>query len=279
MTRMPVVAGSFYEGTHEVLMKRLNDCFLKGMGPGRLPEGDPGQDRRLKAVIAPHAGYVYSGMTAAQSYIRIFEDGRPETIVIIGPNHTGYGESVAVCEDDWETPLGTVRYDRVLGPAIVEQNEFARSDCIAHNSEHSIEVQLPFLQFIFGEGVSFVPIALRGLEYEVCESLGKTLANLANETDMLVIASSDFTHFESASSARIKDDQALEYLQYMDPKGFLDFVKGHKVSICGAAAITAAMIYANEREATIFNLLKYTNSGDITGDMGSVVAYVAAEVT
>ncbi|MHA1960088.1 MAG: AmmeMemoRadiSam system protein B [Candidatus Thorarchaeota archaeon] len=260
-------------------MKRLNDCFLKGMGPGRLPEGAPGETRRLKAVIAPHAGYVYSGMTAAQSYIRLFEDGRPETIVILGPNHTGYGENVAVCEDDWETPLGTVRYDRVLGPAIVEENEFVRSDCVAHSSEHSIEVQLPFLQFIFGEGVSFVPIALRGLDYEVCESIGKTLAHFAEETDLLVIASSDFTHFESASSARIKDDQAIEYLQYMDPKGFLEFVSGHRVSICGAAPIAAAMIFANEREATEFKLIKYTNSGDITGDMNSVVAYVAAEIS
>ncbi len=280
MTRMPVVAGRFYEGTKEVLVKRLEDCFLTGLGPGRLPEGVPGEDRRLKAIIAPHAGYMYSGMTAAHNYIRLFEDGRPDHIVIIGPNHTGYGESVAACEDDWETPMGKVRYDTVLGPAILEENQLVRSDCVAHSSEHSIEVQLPFLQFTFGEGLSFVPISMRDQSYQTCESIGKTIAKLseAEEMDILVIASSDFTHFESAQSARIKDDQAIEYLQYMDPEGFLNFVHGHRVSICGAGPITAAMVYAKEMGAEDFTLVKYTNSGDITGDMNSVVAYVAAEI-
>ncbi|MHA2384816.1 MAG: AmmeMemoRadiSam system protein B [Candidatus Thorarchaeota archaeon] len=278
MVRMPVVAGRFYEGKAEILTKRIKDCFLKGLGPGRLPEGNPGTTRELKAIIAPHAGYMYSGMPAAHSFLRLYEDGKPDHIVIIGPNHYGVGARAAVCNDNWETPLGEVRYDTELGSAIVDENEHASNDCVAHSSEHSIEVQLPFLQFMFGEDLSFVPISIREPTYELCESLGKTIASIAKKMDILVIASSDFTHFETAESAKKKDNQAMEFLEFLDPKGFIDFVRGHRVSICGAGPIVTAMVYANERGATRFGVMKYTNSGDITGNYNDVVAYVAAEI-
>ncbi len=113
--------------------------------------------------------------------------------------------------------------------------------------------------------------------YEVCESIGKTLASLADEMDIMVIASSDFTHFEPADSARARDNQAIEYLEFFDAKGFIEFVRQHRVSICGAGPITAAVVFAKLRGATEFRLIKYTNSGDVTGDMSSVVAYVSAE--
>ncbi|MHA2303410.1 MAG: AmmeMemoRadiSam system protein B, partial [Candidatus Thorarchaeota archaeon] len=255
MVRMPVVAGRFYEGKAEILTKRIQDCFLTGLGPGRLPEGSPGTTRELKAVIAPHAGYMYSGMPAAHSFLRLYEDGKPEHIVIIGPNHHGVGARAAVCNDNWETPLGTVRYDTELGSAIVEENEHASNDCVAHSSEHSIEVQLPFLQFLFGEDLSFVSICIREPTYELCESLGKTIASLAEGMDILVVASSDFTHFESAESAKKKDSQAMEYLEFLDPQGFIDFVRSHRVSICGAGPIATAMVYAKERGATRFGVL------------------------
>ncbi|MFW9908157.1 MAG: AmmeMemoRadiSam system protein B [Candidatus Thorarchaeota archaeon] len=276
MTRLPVVAGRFYEGQQDILVKRIEECFLKGMGPGRLPQGEPGGSRSLKALVAPHAGYVYSGMPAAHSYINLYEDGKPDHIVIIGPNHSGYGAPVAVCNQDWKTPLGVAKYDTILGPAIIEQNKYTNEDCIAHSSEHSIEVQVPFLQYIFGENVSFVPICLGDYRYEVVESLGKSIASLSDEMDILVIASSDFTHFESAQNAKIKDNQAMEYLEYLDPKGFLSFVKEHRVSICGAGPIATALVFAKELGATGYRLFKYTTSGDVTGDRKSVVAYVAA---
>ena len=278
MVRLPVVAGSFYEGQEAVLVQRLENCFLGELGPGRLPEGEPGTSRSIKALIAPHAGYMYSGMPAAHSYLRLFEDGRPDHIVIIGPNHTGIGDRFAVCAEDWQTPLGVVRYDTELGPAIVDENPFTTVDCIAHSREHSIEVQLPFLQYTLGEGLSFVPICISDQSYQACESIGKTVAKLADEMDILVIASTDFTHFESADSAQKKDNQAIEYLEYMDPEGFLGFVKKHRLSICGAGPVAAAMAFAKERGAVSFRLIKYTNSGDITGDKSSVVAYVAAEI-
>jgi len=278
MTRMPVVAGRFYEGKEDLLTKRIENCFLGKLGPGKLPEGDLGTSRNLKAVIAPHAGYVYSGMPAAHSYLNIFEDGRPDHIVVLGPNHTGMGARLAVCNDDWETPLGKAIFDTNLGGAIVEENELAVNDCIAHSNEHSIEVQVPFLQYIFGPDVSFIPICITDQSYSVCESIGLTLAKLAEKEDILVIASSDFTHFETAESAKMKDNQAMEYLEFMDPEGFLNFVQGHRVSICGAGPIAAAMVFAKERGAVQFNLLKYTTSGDISGDNNSVVAYVAATI-
>ncbi len=279
MTRMPVVAGRFYEGTEDLLRKRIEDCFLGELGPGRLPQGESEGPRNLKAVIAPHAGYMYSGMPAAHSYLSLFEDGRPDHIVMLGPNHTGMGSRLAVCNENWETPLGRAKYDSGLGSAIIAENEFAETDCVAHSGEHSLEVQVPFLQYIYGSDVSFVPICLTDQAYRVCESLGKTLAKLAEEDDILVLASSDFTHFESAQSAQMKDNQALEYLEFLDAQGFLNFVQSHRISICGAGPITAATIFAKERGATQFNLLKYTNSGDITGDTKSVVAYVSAIIT
>ncbi len=279
MTRMPVVAGRFYEGKEDLLRKRIENCFLGKLGPGRAPEGEPGTSRNLKAVIAPHAGYMYSGQPAAHSYLKIFEDGRPDHIVILGPNHTGLGARLAVCNEDWETPLGKALFDRGLGSAIVEENKFATNDCVAHSNEHSIEVQIPFLQYIFGPDVNIIPICVSDQSYAVCESIGMTLAKLAESDDILVIASSDFTHFESAESAKLKDNQALEYLEYMDPKGFLSFVQGHRISICGAGPIAATLVFAKECGATFFDLLKYTSSGDITGDTKSVVAYVSAAFT
>ena len=275
MTRLPVVAGRFYEGEEAMLLQRIENSFLQGSGPGRIPEGNPGNARSLKAIIAPHAGYVFSGMPAAHSYINLFEDGKPDHIVIIGPNHSGYGAPMAVCNDDWKTPLGLAKYDTELGPAIVEKNEYATNDCIAHSAEHSIEVQVPFLQYIFGNDVSFVPICLGDYSYEVVESLGNTIAELSRDMDILVIASSDFTHFESASSAKIKDNQAMEYLEYLDPEGFLEFIKQHKVSICGSGPIAASLVFAKELGATRYQLFKYTTSGDVTGDNNSVVAYVS----
>jgi AmmeMemoRadiSam system protein B len=170
-----------------------------------------------------------------------------------------------------------MRYDSLLGTSIVDNNEFATNDCIAHGSEHSIEVQLPFLQYTFGMDIDFVPICISDQRYEICESIAKTVADLAREMDILVIASSDFTHFESADSAKKKDNQAMEFLEFLDPEGFLRFVQDHRISICGAGPIAAALVFAKERYATQFNLLKYTTSGDITGDHKSVVAYVAAE--
>ncbi|MHA1907562.1 MAG: AmmeMemoRadiSam system protein B [Candidatus Thorarchaeota archaeon] len=152
---------------------------------------------------------------------------------------------------------------------------YATNDCIAHSAEHSIEVQVPFLQFVFGEDVKFVPICLSDYSFKVIESLGKTIASLAEEMDILVMASSDFTHFESASSAKIKDNQAMEYLEYLDPDGFLGFVKDHRVSICGAGPIATALVFAKELGATSYRLFKYTTSGDVTGDNNSVVAYVS----
>ncbi|TFH04004.1 MAG: AmmeMemoRadiSam system protein B [Candidatus Thorarchaeota archaeon] len=279
MTRMPVVAGRFYEGKEDLLRKRIENCFLGELGPGQLPEGNPGTNRNLKAVIAPHAGYMYSGMPAAHTYLNLFEDGKPDHIVILGPNHTGMGARLAVCNEDWETPLGKARFDSGLGAAIVQENKYASNDCIAHSNEHSIEVQVPFLQYIFGPDVNFIPICVTDQSYSVCESIGMTLAKLAENEDILVIASSDFTHFTSAQDAKIKDNQAMEYLEMLDPEGFLKFVQGHRLSICGAGPIAATLVFAKERGANYFNLLKYSTSGDVSGDNNSVVAYVSATCT
>lgn len=121
-------------------------------------------------------------------------------------------------------------------------------------------------------------ICLKTQSYEICRSLGETFAALGNEMDILIIASSDFTHFEPADTAKRKDNQAMEYLEFLDAEGFIDFVREHRISICGAGPIASAVVYANKQGAEEFRLLQYSNSGDVTGDKESVVAYVAAEI-
>ena len=267
--REPAVAGAFYPGIKSSLQRTVKQL---------LDEAKPAEIKgRLVGLISPHAGYMYSGGVAAYGY-KLLEGRSYDVVVIVAPSHHTYFKGSSVYpQAGYRTPLGIVEIDTTITGALLKEDSIDfRPE--AHLREHSLEVQLPFLQYIFGEGVSFVPICISDQSYEVCESIGKTVAALAEEFDILVIASSDFTHFEHAETARKKDYQALEYLEMMDPKGFLDFVRGHNVSICGAGPIAAAMVFAKERGATTFNLLKYTNSGVVTGSPVDVVAYVAAEI-
>lgn len=268
--RYPAVEGSFYPSGEEQLRKEVERAFSKGAG---LPE--LGDKKNLIAVVSPHAGYVYSGWVASYAYNEIAENySQPPTFVILGPNHTGKGSGVAISREDWETPLGVVENDKEIGKLIQKNSRIVDFDEMAHQSEHSVEVQLPFLQFIY-KNFKFLPICIGLGDYETAESIAHAILKASQEMkrDIFVIASSDFTHFEDAQSARKKDELALEAVKKLDAKLFLNEVEDNNISICGFAPIMVAIIYSKLKGGKEARVLKYANSGDVTKDYGEVVAY------
>lgn len=266
MARTPHVAGQFYEHDPERLKQQIKASFLNPLGPGVLPFTGEKAPRDIVACISPHAGYMYSGMCAAHIYFELSKQTQPKRIAIFGPNHTGIGGAVTTSVQDWITPLGIARIDREeVGHLGIEVDE------LSHRYEHSIEVQLPFLQYIY-EDFKFIPVIISAPGLRGGVGIEDKIAEME---DVLIIASSDFTHYESADSAREKDSKAIEAILDMDERRFLEVVETERASICGYAPIVSAIITARKLGAKKGELLKYTNSGDVTGDYSSVVAYAA----
>jgi hypothetical protein len=273
--RYPAVAGAFYASGEEQLRKEVEKCFSKGAGLPKL-----GNKKSLLATVSPHAGYVYSGWVASYAYKEIAENySQPLTFIILGPNHTGRGSGVALSQEDWETPLGVVENDTELGKLIQKNSRIVDFDEVAHEAEHSIEVQLPFLQFLYKD-FKIVPICIGLGDYETANDTARSILKASQETkrDMLVIASSDFTHFEDAQSAKEKDELAIEAIKKLDARLFLNEVEMNNISICGYAPIMVAMIYSQLKGGKEAKVLKYANSGDVTKDYHEVVAYCSIAI-
>ena len=268
--RRPSVAGQFYAGDERSLLKQIDDCYTGPLGPGRLPTLEQGP-RKVLGGIAPHAGYLYSGMVAAHLYARIARDGLPKSFIILGPNHTGMGSGLAVPTEDFVTPLGMVKLDKDLAKAL--RRDLVDEDDEAHRGEHSIEVQLPFLQHI-SRDFSFVPICMGFQDYDAAASVGRTIAAAIKGRDVVVIASTDFSHYVSALEAKRKDGMALEAIKRMDPKGLYEVVRDEDISMCGYGPVMAMMIACKGGKASV---LKYANSGDVH-PMADVVGYAAVVI-
>jgi AmmeMemoRadiSam system protein B len=274
--RRSVVAGTFYEGTAEALRVQLDDCFLHPLGPGRLPVVDPSGHRNILGLICPHAGYVYSGAVAANAYFSLASDGKPDVVVVLGPNHTGYGNPLsAMREGVWQTPLGHVQIDTEVADAIAHETGILDFDEIAHRHEHSIEVQLPFLQYLYGDGFKFVPICFLMQDLQTAIEMGRALAEVLANRNAVVIASSDFTHYESQERVEKKDLDALDAVENLDVKRFYHILESQNVSACGFAPIGALVTYAKSLGVDEAEVLSHKTSGDITGDKRSVVGYAA----
>ena len=227
-------------------------------------------------LICPHAGYMYSGPVAAHAFYELAIDGKPDTVVLLGPNHTGYGGALSLMrEGKWHTPLGDIEINSAIADAILHETNLVDVDELAHRYEHSIEVQLPFLQFLFGNAFKIVPICFQIQDYDSDIEVGAALTEALDATNSVVIASSDMTHYESAKSAAAKDHAALKAVIDMDAKRFYQTVETQNITACGYAPITALITYANGVLAKDAKLLSYHNSGDITGDHTSVVGYAA----
>jgi AmmeMemoRadiSam system protein B len=262
--REPAVARMFYEGGREPLQKRLNSLF-KNMKPGRE-----------RAVISPHAGYVYSGRTAAHAIASL---AKAERFIILGPNHTGLGPEFSIMDcGTWRTPLGKVQVDRKLADELLKSCGALDVDEIAHMREHSIEVQLPFLQHRFPR-FSFVPVCIKNTEYSEgflsrCMELGHAVAKEMKGGKAGLVASSDFSHYLPKKTAQEKDTAALRKILALDIGGFFSELSRMDASICGFGPIAVAMAAAKELSLRP-RLIHKSDSGEQTGDPSSVVSYYA----
>jgi len=270
--RRPAAAGQFYPLSMTDLHDALEGCFLHSLGPGQLT---PSHDRvDYFGAVVPHAGYTYSGPIAAHAYYALSSMHRPDLVVILGPNHWGIGSSVSVYpEGAWDTPLGRVEIDSAAAKYLAETSSIADLDASAHRQDHCIEVQLPFLQYIYGRGFKILPVILVLQDYTTATELGQALASLARRQSTLLIASSDFTHYEPRMEALDKDSRLIDMVLSLDVPKFYRILERLNISACGYGAIAAVMAAVKELGAADGRLLKYGTSGDVTGDYSSVVGY------
>jgi AmmeMemoRadiSam system protein B len=274
--RRPCQAGAFYEGTTDALRRQIEDCFTSKLGPGALPEVADTTLGRVIGLVCPHAGYVFSGPVAAHAYYKLAADGKPDVVVIFGPNHTGYGSGLATMNDGvWRTPLGDVEVDRETANQIVRESRILDVDDSAHVQEHSIEVQLPFLQYLYGSSFKVVPICFLMQDLSSAREIGEAVAKVLHGKKAVIIASSDMTHYEPQGSAERKDKKAIEAIEAMDEARFQSVVEEYNVTACGHGPIVSLITAAKALEGQEAKLLCYRTSGDVIGDRSSVVGYAA----
>ena len=266
MIRNPVVAGQFYPEDPKELRKQIEGFIQK-------------EARKEDAfgVVSPHAGYMFSGSVAGAVYSRI---KLPDKVVILCPNHTGRGAPFSIItEGIWVTPLGEVKIASSLGKNILGNSKDLEEDISAHAFEHSIEVQLPFLQYLNPQ-ISFVPICLSSANYSSYEDIAFAISNAIKNAGekVLIIASSDMTHYETHDVANEKDRQAIDAILELDEKLLLKRIENFNISMCGFVPATVMLIACKELGAKTAELVKYQTSGEVTGDYSEVVGYAGVIV-
>lgn len=261
MQRVAAVAGQFYPGRTEALREMVSGFF----------QGAKGEVQAV-GIVSPHAGYIYSGAIAGETFARVRVPG---TVVLLGPNHHGIGSPAALFpEGSWLTPLGESAVDGELSKSVLKECPMIQSDPAPHRHEHSLEVQVPFIQ-LSAPGASIVPICLGSLGLAELVELGEGIARAIapRKRDVLMVASTDMTHYEAGEAARAKDKQALDRILSLDPEGLWETVRGGRISMCGVAPTVAMLAAARRLGASSAALVRYGNSGDVTGDQSQVVGY------
>jgi len=270
----------FYAGSQQSLRAQIEGCFKHELGPGSLPKV---VDRRLQSIVglvSPHAGYMYSGPVATHGYYRLAEDGKPDIVVLFGPNHTGSGSALAVMKEGfWTTPLGDVEIDSSAASSILSASNIIDVDDSAHAFEHSIEVQLPFLQFLYGSAFKFVPICFLMQDLQSSREVGLAVAKALEGRNAVVIASTDMTHYEPQKSAEKKDKAAIEAVLKLDEEQLFSTIEAYNISMCGYGPTIAAVTAAKTLGAKRAELLCYKTSGDVVGDYSAVVGYASIAIT
>ncbi|MCX5642175.1 MAG: AmmeMemoRadiSam system protein B [Candidatus Omnitrophica bacterium] len=296
MLRKPVVSGQFYPSSARALREMITS-FVSSPPAGKssaftsspLRGEDKGEGAKLKAIgaLVPHAGYICSGMVAGAVYSRI---SIPELVIILGPNHTGIGPAFSLMtEGAWQTPLGEVPVSS-LAQDLRKQSSLLEPDESAHHSEHSLEVQVPFLQFCAQnkpapannkQGFEIIPIVVRSLQQTNILTLGKEIAGFIKNShkETLILASSDMTHYEPDQVAREKDKYALEAILGLDPELLLSRTAEKNISMCGVGPTAIMLAASRELNAKKAELVMYNTSGDTCGDKNSVVGYAGIIVT
>jgi hypothetical protein len=274
--RAPAVAGVFYPSAADDLNQLIELSFKeRRFGPGDLPPSKELCRRRIYGIISPHAGYIYSGAVAANGFYET-SSMNFDRVVIIGPNHYGIGIGLATVRDGiWETPLGQVEIDTELASRISENSGILDFDDLAHSRDHCLEVQLPFLQYIKKNQFKLVPIIMIMQDKVTAAEIGESIADSTRSLNALLIASSDFTHYEPNSEAHRKDRELIEAILSLDISIFYSTLERLNVSACGYGAIASIMTAAKALGATKGELLRYATSGDIIGDTNNVVGYAS----
>jgi len=269
MLRSPVVADRFYPGDQSSLSKTLASL---------IPDVPAAEKKEALAVVSPHAGYIYSGSVAGETFAKVKV---PENVVILGPNHTGNCLPVSLMDKGaWQMPMGEVGINEELAASLVSGSAIIQPDDVAHRFEHSLEVQIPFLQFL-QQNLSIAPIVFSHISYESCVEVGNDLARAIENCNkpVLIVASTDMTHYESRQSASSKDRLALERIRELDPEGLYNTVVGNRISMCGIMPTTVALVAALKLGATKAELVRYTDSAEASGDTSQVVGYAGLVIS
>lgn len=261
--RKPVVAGQFYPG-RALQLKNQIEAFINKKA----------QRIDVIACVLPHAGYVYSGRVAAETVSRI---NIKDKIILLGPNHTGFGADFSIMtEGTWETPLGEVKIDSQLAQKILKRSKYLKEDASAHAQEHSLEVELPFLQY-FKPDFEIVPMTFLSDNIEGLKEIGQEIASTVKESNLkestLIVASSDMTHYEPQGQAEKKDNEAIKAILELNEDKLMEKVMRLNISMCGYAPVVTMLSAAKELGAKTAELVKYETSGDVTGEIDAVVGY------
>ncbi|MBJ6727534.1 AmmeMemoRadiSam system protein B [Geomesophilobacter sediminis] len=265
MLRHPAVAGQFYTDDPAQLRRELDRFIVSG------------ERRRALGIISPHAGYVYSGAVAGRVFGKV---EIPNTVLVLGPNHHGVGAPAALYPaGEWLLPNGRVAIDQRLSELILKHAPFVTEDPTAHRFEHSLEVQVPFLQHE-NPHVTIAAICLGFSDFRSCSALGNALAAAITEygDPVLIVASSDMTHYESAAAAKEKDHLALQEIERLDPEALLKTCRARNITMCGVVPATVMLVAAKALGATSAQVISYASSGEVNGDYDRVVGYAAVAV-
>ena len=272
MVRLPAVAGTFYPDDARELARQVESYAA------------PCNAEKMRAIacVVPHAGYMYSGHVAAAVYAAL---EIPRRVILLGPRHYPRGQPMSmVTEGSWQTPLGEAAIDEQLARALAHACPLLREDSVAHAREHSLEVQIPFLQQLSPD-FRFVPVVLASDRYPVLEELGRAVAATVRQAEtggegpVLIIASTDMNHYESDAATRAKDARAIERILALDPRGLYDTVRNEGITMCGYAATVAMLLAARELGASNARLVRYATSGDVNGDYSRVVGYAGIVIS
>ncbi|HUU41365.1 MAG TPA: AmmeMemoRadiSam system protein B [Desulfatiglandales bacterium] len=261
MLRQPAVANKFYPGSEQGLKKDISTRIKKGQ-----------KKEKVLALVSPHAGYMYSGNVAAS----VFSEAEiTKDVIVMGPNHHGLGAPFSVMEKGtWAMPGGDISINEHLANILLEESSWLKADTAAHIREHSVEVQIPFIQYIRPDA-EFVPIVLGRADFRICKEIGLAIARAIKRfgKPVVIIASTDMTHYESHESAMKRDQLAIDKIASLDPEGLLDTVNKNAITMCGVIPTTITLVAAKEMGATKARLVEYATSGEVSGDYSYVVGY------
>ena len=267
LIRKSSASGSFYPADPDALRKQID---------GFMDDAEFQDLQNIKAIISPHAGYIYSGQIAAYSFKQV-AGTKYDSIVLIAPSHAEYFDYISVYNGDaYETPLGTARVDKTRADALSESSPLIQNSIHGHRDEHSLEVQLPFIQSVFGKDMSIVPVVIGNQSRENIEKFSSIAGELFSDDNILIIASTDLSHYHPYDTASKLDKKVSRLIGSFDTGGLMEEFTGDKAEMCGGGPVLAAMMISAAMGADSSKIIKYANSGDVSGDRSAVVGYLSA---